>query len=223
MPSWRPRRPVRNWARWAIALALGFDKARCWPCAGPTLILNVGCSGYGSRSPAPDLSPRFEGRAANSRPSARSGPSVNAELGETESRPGHRVVGLPDSSSACSRRIKPGGRHTGEARRVNSGRTPIRSSTSATGRAVNPSPTTTAGRRSLKAAGVRDGRLHDARHTATLLLVLGVSERTVMSIMGWSSTSMAARYQHVTDRSDRPSPKVGGLLWATLTPLAKAN
>lgn len=48
----------------------------------------------------------------------------------------------------------------------------------------------------LKAAGVRGARLHDARHTAaTVLLVIGVPERTVMGIMGWSSTSMAARYQ----------------------------
>jgi integrase len=52
----------------------------------------------------------------------------------------------------------------------------------------------------LQPAGVPDGRLHDARHTAaTVLLVLGVPERTVMSVMGWSSTTMAARYQHVTD------------------------
>jgi integrase len=34
-----------------------------------------------------------------------------------------------------------------------------------------------------KAAEVRDGRLHDARHTAaTVLLLLGVHERTIMSI-----------------------------------------
>ena len=52
----------------------------------------------------------------------------------------------------------------------------------------------------LKAAGVRDARLHDARRTAaTVLLVLGVPERTVMGIMGWSSTAMAARYRHVPD------------------------
>ncbi|WP_443074835.1 tyrosine-type recombinase/integrase [Streptomyces sp. NBC_01431] len=39
----------------------------------------------------------------------------------------------------------------------------------------------------------------DARHTvATVLLILGVPERVVMQIMGWSSTAMAARYQHVT-------------------------
>ncbi|WP_425315183.1 tyrosine-type recombinase/integrase [Streptomyces scopuliridis] len=45
----------------------------------------------------------------------------------------------------------------------------------------------------------RDGRLHDARHTvATVLLILGVPERVVMQIAGWSSTAMAVRYQHVT-------------------------
>jgi integrase len=49
----------------------------------------------------------------------------------------------------------------------------------------------------LQAAKVPDGRLHDARHTAaTVLLVRGVPERTVMSVIGWSSTAMAARYQH---------------------------
>nr|WP_275264655.1 tyrosine-type recombinase/integrase [Jiangella asiatica] len=71
-------------------------------------------------------------------------------------------------------------------------------------------------KRLLKAAGVRDGRLHDARHTAsTVLLILGVPERTVMSIMGWSSTAMAARYQHVTDPMRRAvADQVDGLLWA---------
>ena len=58
--------------------------------------------------------------------------------------------------------------------------------------------------------------MHDARHTAaTVLLVLGVPERTVMSVMGWSSTAMAARYQHVTDPIRRDvADRSGGLLWA---------
>ena len=58
--------------------------------------------------------------------------------------------------------------------------------------------------------------MHDARRTAaTVLLVLGVPERTVMSVMGWSSTAMAARYQHVTDPRRRDVPdRIGGLLWA---------
>ena len=50
---------------------------------------------------------------------------------------------------------------------------------------------------------------------ATVLLVLGVPERTVMGIMGWSSTAMAARYQHVTDPIRQVvAAQVGGLLWA---------
>ncbi|WP_037363747.1 tyrosine-type recombinase/integrase [Amycolatopsis orientalis] len=68
----------------------------------------------------------------------------------------------------------------------------------------------------LKEAGVKERRLHDARHTAaTVLLLLEVPERTVMAIMGWSSTAMAARYQHVTDRIRRGvAGRVNGLLWA---------
>src|SRR5690242_16537859 len=55
-------------------------------------------------------------------------------------------------------------------------------------------------KRLLRHAGLREARLHDARHTAaTVLLLLGVPARTVMSLMGWSSAEMAARYQHVTD------------------------
>ncbi|MEU1503712.1 tyrosine-type recombinase/integrase [Kitasatospora sp. NPDC005748] len=47
-----------------------------------------------------------------------------------------------------------------------------------------------------------DGRLHDARHTAgTILLLLGVPKRMAMDIMGWSSTAISHRYQHVTART----------------------
>ena len=67
----------------------------------------------------------------------------------------------------------------------------------------------------LRRASVRDARLHDARHTAaTVLLVLGVPERLVMEIMGWSTTGIAARYQHVTDPiRQEVAARVGGLLW----------
>ncbi|MDX2669303.1 tyrosine-type recombinase/integrase [Streptomyces sp. NRRL_ISP-5395] len=67
----------------------------------------------------------------------------------------------------------------------------------------------------LAAAGVRDGCLHDARHTAaTVLLILGVSGRAVMGLMGWSTTAMAARYQHMVDtvRNDI-ARQVDGLIW----------
>jgi hypothetical protein len=46
---------------------------------------------------------------------------------------------------------------------------------------------------STKEASLRESRLHDARHTAaTVLLLLEVLLRTVMSIMGWSSVDMVA-------------------------------
>ena len=67
----------------------------------------------------------------------------------------------------------------------------------------------------LKAAGIRDVRVHDARHTAaTLLLAQGVDQRVVMQILGHSQISMTSRYAHVlpqvlTDAAGR----IGEALW----------
>ncbi|GGW26480.1 hypothetical protein GCM10010320_00880 [Streptomyces caelestis] len=67
----------------------------------------------------------------------------------------------------------------------------------------------------LKTANVRDARLHDARHTAaTVLLILGVPERVVMGLMGWSTTAMAARYQHMVDAvRAEVARQVDSLMW----------
>ena len=88
--------------------------------------------------------------------------------------------------------------------------------TTAVGLPINPSTDYHAWKRLLAKAGVAERRLHAARHTAaTVLLLLGVPERTVMSVMGWSSTAMAARYQHVVDEVRRGvADQVGGLLWS---------
>jgi integrase len=68
--------------------------------------------------------------------------------------------------------------------------------------------------KALLRVGMRDAR-HDARHTAaTILVVLGVPERTVIGIVGWSRRSMAARYQPVTDSvRHAAAAQVGGPLW----------
>jgi integrase len=86
-----------------------------------------------------------------------------------------------------------------------------------TGDPVNPRTDYDDWKRLLKLAGLRDGRLHDARHTAaTVLLLLGVPERSAMGIMGWSSTATAARYQHVTAEIRRDIAKqVDGLIWSS--------
>jgi integrase len=67
----------------------------------------------------------------------------------------------------------------------------------------------------LKAAGIRQVRVHDARHTAaTLLLAQGIDQRVVMEILGHSQISMTSRYAHVvpqlmTDAAER----IGRALW----------
>jgi integrase len=88
--------------------------------------------------------------------------------------------------------------------------------TTPTGAPLNPRNDWAEWKRLLAQAKVPDRRLHDARHTAaTVLLLLGVTERTVMGVMGWSSTAMAAKYQHVIDAVKRDvATQVDGLLWA---------
>jgi integrase len=83
------------------------------------------------------------------------------------------------------------------------------------GRPIDPRADHDAWKRLLVEAGVRDARLHDARHTAaTMLLVLGVPTRGVMEVMGWSQMGMTTRYQHVgQDVVTAIAGQVEGLLW----------
>ena len=84
-----------------------------------------------------------------------------------------------------------------------------------TGDPVNPRTDYKDWKRLVSTAGLRDGRLHDARHTAaTALLILGVPERAVMGLMGWPNPAMVARYQHLTlPVLDGVADRVGELLW----------
>ena len=63
------------------------------------------------------------------------------------------------------------------------------------GRPIDPTMDRTEWKRLLTDAGVRDARLHDARHTAaTVLLLLGVPERAA-----WSSwAGRTARWRSAT-------------------------
>ena len=62
---------------------------------------------------------------------------------------------------------------------------------------------------------MREARLHDARHTAATSFVLGINQRAVMGLTGWSNSSMTTRYQHLTPELRRDiANQVGGLLWA---------
>lgn len=77
----------------------------------------------------------------------------------------------------------------------------------------------------LNAADVRRVRLHDARHTAaTALLLQKVPERVVMDVMGWSSTKMRERYQHVVPELRRAAAEaVGAHFWPEGTATGNAT
>lgn len=65
--------------------------------------------------------------------------------------------------------------------------------------ASRPEPTTGSAQELLKETTVREARLHDA-HTAAA--VLGVNQRAVVGLMGWSTNAMTMRYS--------TSPRTGG-------------
>ena len=67
----------------------------------------------------------------------------------------------------------------------------------------------------LKAAGIRQVRVHDAQHTAaTLLLAQGVDRRVVMEILGHSQISMTSRYAHdVPQLMADVAERIGRALW----------
>ena len=69
----------------------------------------------------------------------------------------------------------------------------------------------------LTFAGVRDARLHDARHTAaTMLLQQGVPARVAMQILGHSQISLTlGTYSHVVpELAQEAADRIGTALWS---------
>jgi integrase len=189
----------RNSARWAVALALGLRQGEALGLKWSDIDLD-GAILWVRRS---RRRPQFAhgcgdtcGRKAGYCPQRR---RTNPETADTKSRAGRRAVGLPTQLVDLLRKH----RETQQAERVAAGDKWTEEGwlfATSTGRGTSTRTDYDEWKQLLKTAGVRDGRLHDARHTAaTVLLILGVPERAVMGLMGWSSTSMAARYQHMVD------------------------
>ncbi|MGI8814726.1 MAG: tyrosine-type recombinase/integrase, partial [Pseudonocardia sp.] len=206
----------RNSARWAIALALGLRQGEVlglqWSnvnLESGTLVVRRnrlrpkwrhGCS-------SPPCGKRFGGHCPDR-------VALREETGETKSKAGKRGIGLPDELIALlkvHREEQQRERHIAADLWRESGYV----FTTPTGEPLHPRTDAKHWKGLVAAAGVPDRRLHDARHTAaTVLLILGVPERTVMGVMGWSNTAMAARYQHITASIRRDvAQRVGGLLW----------
>ncbi|MBK3625693.1 tyrosine-type recombinase/integrase [Streptomyces sp. MBT49] len=204
----------RNSARWAVALALGLRQGEALGLKWADVDLDRGVLMVRRSRRRPRYAHGCRdscGRKAGYCPQRQ---RTNPETAETKSRAGRRAVGLPAQLVDLLRTHQA----RQQAERAAAGidwmdegwlfATP-------TGRGTSPRTDYDDWKELLDGAKVRDGRLHDARHTAaTVLLILGVSERAVMGLMGWSTTAMAARYQHMVDsvRSD-VARQVDGLIW----------
>jgi len=142
---------------------------------------------------------------------------VRREHKTTKSRAGRRTVGLPDPLIKILRQH----RDAQEAERLAAGSAWEDKGyvfASPTGGPLSPNTDYHVWKQLLRSAGVRDGRLHDARHTAaTVLLVLGVLDVVVDAIMGWEPGGAArtrARYMHITGPMLRKvAQQVGDALW----------
>ncbi|MER5670433.1 tyrosine-type recombinase/integrase [Pseudonocardia alni] len=204
----------RNHARWAIALALGLRQGEVLGLRWTDVDLDTGTLLVRRGR----LRPRYRhgcggscGKKAGYCPKRL---ADRPETDETKSRAGRRAIGLPDELVALlksHREEQDRERDTAAQLWRDSGYV----FTDERGEPLNPNTDYHHWKKLLRDAGVRDGRLHDARYTAaTVLLILGVPERAVMGLMGWSTTAMAARYQHITGvvRSD-VAQRVSGLIW----------
>jgi len=204
----------RNSARWAIALALGLRQGEVLGLQWPDIDFETATL----RIRRSRLRPKYEhgcgdkcGRKAGYCPKRI---KVRADTDETKSRAGKRQVGLPAEILTLLGQQKEQQEEERAAARqlwMEGGwlfATP-------TGGPLSPNTDYHEWKRLLSDAGLRDGRLHDARHTAaTVLLVLSVPDRAVMGLMGWSSASMAKRYQHITHQVRQDVAKrVDGLIW----------
>ncbi|MEU1558205.1 site-specific integrase [Streptomyces scabiei] len=206
----------RNSARWAVALALGLRQGEVLGLQWEDVDLNAGFLVVRRSRHRPQYAHGCAepcGRKAGYCPQKR---RSNPETSTTKSRAGRRAVGLPEQLVDLLRAHRTAQDTEREAAGTKwvdgglvfpdeNGRSPSHRTDWAEWKAL------------LAGAKIRDGRLHDARHTAaTVLLILGVPERAVMGLMGWSTTAMAARYQHMVDavRAD-VARQVDGLIWRT--------
>ncbi|MFF9918986.1 tyrosine-type recombinase/integrase [Streptomyces globisporus] len=209
----------RNTARWVIALALGLRQGEVLGMQWDDVDFDLGVI----RVRRGRLRPRYK-HGCGDRCGRKPGfcpKKINTrrETKSAKSRAGQRPIGVPDELLQLLRQHKEGqARERAHARDLWTEKGYV--FTSPTGEPLNPNTDYHKWKELLKAAGVRDARLHDARHTAaTVLLILGVPDAVVDAIMGWEpgkSARMRRRYQHLTSRVLKDTAdKVGGLLWGT--------
>ncbi|MFZ3498739.1 tyrosine-type recombinase/integrase [Streptomyces sp. 5.8] len=209
----------RNSARWMLALALGLRQ-------GETLGLrwaDVDLENEYLKLRRNRLRPKYAHGCKEADPCGRKAgycplrSQVRRETKNTKSRAGRRAVPLPGPlvrmlrahKEVQARERKAAGDLWTDSEYV---------FTKPLGGPLSPNTDYHDWKKLIGDAGVRDARLHDARHTAaTVLMLLGVPDRVIDQIMGWeagTSARMRARYLHVPDAMLKDvAQKIGEAIW----------
>lgn len=192
----------RNAARWSVALALGMRQGEA-----------LGLTWEHVNIEAQQIRVRWQLQRIAGR---------GLVFVEPKSRAGRRTVMLPDELAAAlkvHRAEQDAERElAGELWEQHSppGGEPGLVFAQPNGRPIDPRQDWAAWKELLRDAGVRDARLHDARHTsASLLLAEGVPARVVMELLGHSQISLTlGTYSHVAPEVSRAAAeRMGGALW----------
>ncbi|WP_434591960.1 tyrosine-type recombinase/integrase [Streptomyces sp. A5-4] len=207
----------RNTARWVIALALGLRQGEVLGLQWKDVDFQAGVLLVRRGR----LRPRYQhgcGDKCGRKPGyCRQRISVRRETKDTKTRAGKRPIGVPEELVKLLRLHK----EQQDLERALARDLWVDKEyvfTSPTGEPLNPNTDYHRWKDLLKAAKVRDARLHDARHTAaTVLLILDVPDAVVDRMLGWEpgkSARMRSRYQHLTSPVlQQTAAKISGLLW----------
>jgi integrase len=204
----------RNSARWALALALGLRQGEALGLTWDDVNLDKGTIRIRRSRLRPKYRHGCRGNCGRTPGTCPQRVNTRPAVGPVKSRAGRRTIGLPLQLVALLRKHRAAqDQERAEARQLWCDEGWVFAGP--TGQPLIPNTDYHEWKRLLREAGLREGRLHDARHTAaTALLVLRQPTPTVMSLMGWSSESMAARYQHVTDAMrSQVASQLGELIW----------
>jgi integrase len=205
-----------NGARWSVALALGLRQGEAlgllWDAvdleAGTLTVRRAlqrqayrhGCGQTCGRKRAAECPNRSGGGLV---------------IVEPKSRAGRRTIKLPDQLQEAlrSHRVRQAEQRLAAANVWEDGGVVF---CQANGRPIDARRDWQDWKELLRAAGVRDARLHDARHTAaTLLLQQDVPARVAMDILGHSQISLTlGTYSHVgPELAEEAAERIGSALW----------